>query len=193
MMRRLLIAALVANASAMAGCGGGGEPRELVVDMQFTALVDRDGDGLSHNDPTSAISLSDYFAENRPGTRAVMINAAAGWCDPCAREAGALPGFVAEYEDRGLVVLSAVFEDQNGDPCDEAFARLWAETFSLPNPVIIDTEFQTGIYFDAMTMPANMVIDAETREIVLIATGADVGVDPLREYREFLDAFLGQP
>lgn len=192
------ISILIATAAIIItgpGCGGGGDDSggEQAQDLQFTALVDNDGDGLSHNDMPVTINLSDYFAENQPGMRAILVNAAAGWCDPCAREAGALPDFVAEFQPQGVAVLSAVFQDQNGDPCDETFARLWAETFSLTNPVLIDTEFQTSIYFDAMTMPANMIIDAETREILFIATGADTGPDPLREYREFLEAFLAQP
>jgi len=188
-MRTLIL--MLTAAIASPGCGGSSDDGgEQVQDLELMALVDSDGDGLSHNDAITTVRLSDYFAENRPGTRVIMLNAAAGWCDPCAREAGAIPAFAAEYEPRGVVVLSALLQDQNGDPCDEAFVRLWAETFSLPIPVLIDMEFQTRIYFDAMTMPANMLIDAETHQILLNATGAATGADPLREYRDFLDSFL---
>ncbi|GAB4509359.1 MAG: hypothetical protein Tsb0020_25840 [Haliangiales bacterium] len=188
----LLLAAALALTSA--GCGGSdSDPGgETVQDLEFSALVDLDGDGASHNDALSTVRLSDYFAANRPGTRLIMLNAAAGWCDPCAREAGALPALAAEYENQGLVILTALFQDQNGDPCDEEFARLWAETFNLSIPMLIDSDFQTSIYFDAMTMPANLLIDAETQQIVLVATGADTGSDPLREYRDFIDSFLAQ-
>ena len=44
---------------------------------------------------------------------------------------------------------------------DEAFARLWAQTFSLPVPVLIDTQFQTGAYFQASVMPANLFVDRQ--------------------------------
>jgi len=190
-MRSFLI--VMALTIANPGCGGGGDTTgEPVPDLEFMALVDSDGDGLSFNDELTTIRLSDYFADNRPGTRVILLNAAAGWCDPCAREAGVLPEFVAEYEPRGVVILSAVLQDQNGDPCDEQFGRVWAETFSLPNPVLIDTELETEVFFDVMTMPANLLIDAETRQILVNATGAATGADPLREYREFLDSFLAQ-
>jgi hypothetical protein len=39
-------------------------------------------------------------------------------------------------------------------------------------------------------MPANMFVDAQTLEILTIATGADTGADPLKEYRELLDFYL---
>jgi thiol-disulfide isomerase/thioredoxin len=167
------------------GCGGDDPPpREMISDMEFPAFVD--GDTAA----TRMVKLSDYFAENRPGTRIIMINAAAGWCVPCMREAAALPALAAEYEPRGVAILTAVFQDQNGDPASAEFVRAWVENFDLTVPALIDTEFQTSVYFDANTMPANMFVDAETREILQIATGAETGEDPLREYRELLDYYL---
>ncbi len=75
---------------------------------------------------------------------------------------------------------------------DEAFARVWAQTFGLSFPVLIDTQFQTGAYFQASVMPANLFVDAETGEILLVATGAEPGADPLRAYRDFLDSHLAR-
>lgn len=187
------IAWCVWGAAVTAACGPGEEAPQVLVDMEFSAFVDVDGDGLSHNDSPSTISLGDYLAENRAGTTVIMLNAAAGWCDPCQREAAGLPELQASYASRGLVVLTAVFQDQHGDPADETFTRVWAETFALTFPVLIDTEFQTDTYFDDNVMPANMFVDAETSEILLVATGAEPGADPLREYREFLDAHFASP
>lgn len=189
MFRQSLSVAFVATVAlaslAAAGCGGGEPaPRETLVDLEFPAFVD--GDVTE----TRTVRLSDYFAENRPGTRIIMINAAAGWCVPCMREAGALAALAAEYEPRGVAILTAVFQDQNGDPADADFVRAWCSSFDLPVPVLIDTDFQTSMYFDAATMPANMFVDAETHEILQIATGAETGEDPLREYRELLDFYL---
>jgi hypothetical protein len=106
------------------------------------------------------------------------------------REAGALADFAATYEPRGVAILTAVFQDQNGDPAGADFVRLWAETFDLPVPVLIDTAFQTGRYFDAGAMPANLFVDAGTREILVVSTGADTGADPMQEYRDLLDHYL---
>jgi thiol-disulfide isomerase/thioredoxin len=188
-LRALLVACLTLGAT---GCGSDSNPSppRTLDDLEFQAFVDSDGDGLSSNNEPTTLHLSDYFAANRPGTRIIMINAAAGWCAPCMREASALPAFADEFESRGVVILTAVFQDQNARPADEAFARAWAETFMLPMPTLIDTEFQTSQFFDVNTMPANMFVDAETLEILEIATGAETGNDPMREYRELLDFYL---
>jgi thiol-disulfide isomerase/thioredoxin len=174
-------------AAGFSGCGAGNgtaEPQTLE-DMEFLGFVD-----IAVDDQPRTIRLSDYYAENRPGTRIIMLSAAAGWCAPCMREASAMPDFAATYEPRGVAILTAVFQDQNGDPAEVEFVRTWAETFALTVPVLIDTSFQTGTYFDAGTMPANMFVDAETLEILKIATGAGTGDDPMQEYRELLDYYV---
>lgn len=177
---------------AATGCGAGGDATEpeTLEDMELLGFIDDDADGRCCNQEPRAVRLSDYLAENRPGTRIIMINAAAGWCGPCMREAAALPGFAAAYEPRGVVVLSAVFQDQNGDPADSEFVKSWAETFEISTPMLIDSSFQTSKYFDVNTMPANMFVDAETAQILKIATGAETGDDPMREYRDLLDYYL---
>jgi len=131
-----------------------------------------------------------WLAENRPGTKVIMLNAAAGWCSPCKREAAALADFAADYQAAGVVVLTAIFQDQEGRPADEDFARTWAHTFGLGTPVLIDATFATGRWFDVGTMPANMFVDARTGEILEIATGAETDADPMKVYRDLLDHYL---
>ena len=182
----IIILAMLALGAAPIGCGGDGNAGlGTLEDLEFAAFVDGDTAGS----PTT-VRLSDYFSENLPGTRIVMVNAAAGWCVPCMREAEALPEFAAVYEPRGVAILVAVFQDQNGDPADQDFTKIWVDTFGLSVPTLIDSEFQTSTYFDANTMPANMFVDAETLDILAIAEGADAGSDPMREYRELLDHYL---
>jgi thiol-disulfide isomerase/thioredoxin len=189
---RVVVLAAVVGVGLGAGCVGTGDVGAPIIDLELAALIDTNGNGLSHDDAVTTTRLSDHLAARRPGTRVLMVNAAAGWCEPCQREAAALPAFEAEYGPRGVAILTAVFQDPAGAPCDEAFARLWAQTFSLPIPVLIDTQFQTGAYFQASVMPANLFVDAETGEILLIATGAEPGADPLRAYRDFLDSHLAR-
>ncbi|HET6479328.1 MAG TPA: hypothetical protein VFG35_04685, partial [Actinoplanes sp.] len=121
------VAPLLMLSVATPGCGGDEPPpsREMISDMEFLAFVDAD------TTAPRTIHLSDYFAENRPGTKIIMINAAAGWCVPCMREAAAMPDLAAEYEPRGVAILTAVFQDQNGDPADEEFVRAWCQSFGL--------------------------------------------------------------
>ena len=178
--------ALAVTAAVCVACGGDDEPEpEKVEDLEFSGFLD----GNTEDEPTT-VRLSDYFAENRPGTRVLMLNAAAGWCVPCMREAVAMPEFAAVYEPMGVAILVAVFQDQNGDPADSEFVKAWVDTFELTVSALIDTEFQTSAYFEVNTLPANMFVDAETREILTIARGAEPGDDPMQEYRELLDHYL---
>jgi thiol-disulfide isomerase/thioredoxin len=159
--------------------------------MQFLALVDADGDGRSFNDEPRPLRFSDFYARNRAGTKVIMVNAAAGWCAPCMTEAAKLGELAAAYGPRGVVVLTAVFQNADAAPADRAFATLWGQTFNLSIPILIDPAFATSRYFDRNTMPANMFVDAENAQILRVATGAEPGGDPLRPYRELLDHYLG--
>jgi thiol-disulfide isomerase/thioredoxin len=201
MVRHCVLLLVAFTALASAACGGGdsdgdgdgtqeddgGQAGETIDDMEFSAFLDGDTAG----EPV-AVRLSDYTAAERPGARVIMINAAAGWCAPCMREAEAMPEFAAEYEPRGVVILVAVFEDQNGDPADPAFVKEWVDTFELAVPVLIDTSFQLGKYVDVNVMPVNIFVDAATLEILEVAQGAETGDDPLQEYRELLDFYLSE-
>jgi thiol-disulfide isomerase/thioredoxin len=189
---RHLLAPLLAPVLAIGGaaCGGDGDggddaQPDVLADMAFPAFVDGDTAG----DPVE-VRLSDYFAAESPGTRVIMISAAAGWCAPCMREAEAMSEFAATYEPRGVAILTAVFQDQNGDPADREFVKTWVDTFGLAVPVLIDESFQLGAYVDVHVMPTNIFADAETGEILEIARGAATGDDPMQEYRELLDFYL---
>jgi len=192
-LRLLLVpvAALLAIGGPACGGGGGdsggddGAQPEVLEDLQFPAFVDGDTAG----DPVE-LRLSDYFAENSPDTRVIMISAAAGWCAPCMREAEAMSEFAATYEPRGVAVLTAIFQDQNGDPADREFVKTWVDTFGLAVPALIDESFQIGAYVDVNVMPTNIFADAATGEILEIARGAATGDDPMQEYRELLDFYL---
>ena len=184
--RLRVVVALAGAAVSVVGCGdAGSQPAAKVEDFQLLGFVDGDTDG----DPTT-VRLSDYFAENRPGTRIIMLNAAAGWCVPCMREAGAIPAFAALYEPRGVAILVAVFQDQNGAPAEPAFVKSWVDTFDLTVPALIDTAFQTSAYFAVNALPANLFVDAETQEILTLAQGAEPGNDPMQNYRALLDHYL---
>lgn len=185
----------VAALLAAAGCGGGGggdggddgQAEETLRDLEFPAFVEGDTSGTP-----VPVRLGDYFAETRPGTRILMLNAAAGWCAPCMREAEALSEFASTYEPRGVVVLSSVFQDQNGDPADEEFVRLWVDNFELSITALIDESFQLRDYIDVSVMPVNIFVDAETHAILETAHGAQTGDDPMQEYRELLDFYLAE-
>jgi thiol-disulfide isomerase/thioredoxin len=176
----------------LAACGGSStpEPVMIVEDIEARAFVDDNDNGMVSDDTPRTIKLSDYFAENRPGTKIIMLNAAAGWCGPCQSEASAMREFDAAYAPRGVAILTAVFQRADGTAADDEFARLWCENFTLSIPTIIDTDFVTRKYFDERTMPSNLFVDAETKEVLKVVVGMEDGPDPMRAYRELLDDYL---
>jgi len=175
-------------------CGGGiSAEMSTIEDTQFLAFVDDDGDGLSANNEPRLIRFSDYSAKKRPGTKVIMVNAAAGWCGPCMHEASKLSEFAAIYAPKGVAVLTAVFQKGNATAADVEFTKLWAQTFRLSIPTIVDSTFATGKYFDVNTLPANLFINAATAQVLTVATGAKPGNDPMKEYRDLLDHYLGEP
>jgi thiol-disulfide isomerase/thioredoxin len=185
---RTLFAALL-----LAGCSSNGPSSdETLEDASFLAFVDDNADGASFDDAPRELKFSDYFASNRSGTKLIMVNAAAGWCGPCMREAGGLSGFAAKYASRGVVVLTAVFQQDDGRAADAEFTRLWAETFQLSIPALVDSKFLTKKYFDVNTLPANMFVDANTGVILTKSTGVEPGDDPLAEYAAWIDHYVSE-
>ena len=188
-MRQLVPFALV----LCLGCAGN-DPKpadDVSTDAQFLALIDgSDAGSATDDDEPQLVRLSDYSAEKLPGTKLIMLVAAAGWCGPCQSEAAALSKFADDYADRGVVVLSAIIEDAQSRPASVEFARLWAREFELTVPLLIDSEFQTASFIDLNAMPCSVVIDAATMSIVETGIGADTGPDPLGKYRALLDHAL---
>jgi thiol-disulfide isomerase/thioredoxin len=181
--------AVLVGAVSLLGCGSnqGAAEQTMLEDASFLGFVDDNGDGRSFDDAPRNVHFSDFFAKNRPGTRIIMLNAAAGWCGPCMHEAAELTELSTAYSPKGLLIVTAVFQKDDATASDEAFTRLWAETFKLSVPTLVDSSFLTRKYFDVNTLPANMFIDAESTEIITVATGAKPGDDPLAEYRAWLN------
>lgn len=193
--KRAIALSWAAWALVQTGCGGGGEldAPTFAEDLEWLALVDGDDAGsIVHDEEPRGVRLSDYAASGRPGTKAVVLLAAAGWCAPCQAEASVLSSFVATYEPQGVSVLTAVIQDAQSNPADVEFGRLWAETFSLTIPTLIDSDFTTSRYFDIGAMPSAMLIDAQSLEILSVTIGADTGSDPLGKYRDLLDYHLSR-
>jgi hypothetical protein len=84
----------------------------------------------------------------------------------CQVEHRELPVRHAEYAPRGLVILSALFQDERADPADLSDLTAWVETFDVPFPMVLDPAYQLGAYASAETAPLNLVLDARTMRIV---------------------------
>jgi len=120
----------------------------------------------------SRVCLSDLRAT--PSARVLLVNSGAVWCVACRAEYGgsrdrpSLAERLAERSDRGLMVLGSLFETRDARPPDLADAALWARTFEVDFPFVVDGAYSLGT---SAIAPENRVVDLETMEVVLALQG----------------------
>ena len=102
----------------------------------------------------------------------LLLVTAAGWCTACREEQPALEDLYQTYKTQGLEVLVAVFEDNNYNAATPDFAGAWRDSYTLTFPVVADTEFKLGAYYDPSLTPMAMLVDIDTMVILNIQIGA---------------------
>jgi hypothetical protein len=124
----------------------------------------------SFRDPAAKadVHLADLYKGDK---KILMINASAGWCMACKQEAIELKALYDKYSGKGLEIWFTLFEDYNGEPADEAFWKSWTGTTSPNYPVLLDTEYQLGAYYNKDETPLNLMIRLDTMTIVFLHTG----------------------
>lgn len=148
-------------------------PEDTIENLSWVGFVDDDGDGNPFNQEPRIFYLAEYYAENDPDAKVIMVNAAAGWCGPCQQEAYSSGDLMATYYPKGARFVSAVFEDSSGNPATRDFVKTWGQTFQAKWPLMVDATFLLGKYFDQNAMPMNMFVDARTMKILTIYSGYD--------------------
>ncbi|MBX2798567.1 MAG: TlpA family protein disulfide reductase [Myxococcales bacterium] len=68
----------------------------------------------------------------------VLLTTGAFWCRPCLDLAERLESLYREYQDRGLFVVTLMYEDYGGLPPDLEDLQQWADRFDLTTPVLAD-------------------------------------------------------
>lgn len=127
--------------------------------------------------PTAAggtFSFGDVYRDD--DVRLVLVSTAAGWCTACREEQPALVELFDEYEDDGLLVVVAIFEDDFSSPVTPEYASGWTRQYGLDFPVLVDARNQFGAFYDSDLAPMNLFIDGETMEIIQLGIGFDEGV-----------------
>lgn len=155
------------------GCSGGdypegpygSEPGDRVADVCFQGFRSPDTATI-REDELEDVSLSRYYDPAGERYELVLLNTAALWCLACRVEHETLPARAAEFEERGLVVVSALFQDEAGAPADFDDLRVWIRTFEPNFPMALDPDYQLGRYASADTAPLNLLIDARNLEII---------------------------
>ncbi len=123
----------------------------------------------------ATVKLSSLY---KSGKKVLVISSAAEWCGACKQEAWALKSFYTEYAPQGLEIWYLLFEDKNSKPVDVASWQRWMNQINPNYPTLMDSDFQTGLYFQAAATPMNMVVDLSTMKITFLVTGYDeVGME----------------
>ncbi len=116
----------------------------------------------------------------------LFVTSGAGWCSACKQEAVELKADYDEFGPQGLEIWSTLFQDFVGDPADEGFWNVWKGQLTPNYPLLLDTDFVLGAYFNPDSAPMNMLIRLDTMEIVFLQTGFDP-VAVKAEIKKFLE------
>jgi hypothetical protein len=96
----------------------------------------------------------------------LLVNTAALWCAACKSEHKTLGQHWADLAPRGLGLVSALFQDNAGGPATVDDLKQWVEAFDVKFPMVLDPDYQLGIYASADTAPLNLLIDARSMQIM---------------------------
>ncbi|HWV38048.1 MAG TPA: TlpA disulfide reductase family protein [Vulgatibacter sp.] len=121
----------------------------------------------------SEFSLDDAIFKDETN-RVMVLVTAANWCAACKEEAKFLADLHAKYASKGLVIVSAIFENRADEPATLADVEWWRKTYKTPYHVVLDADpFQLGAYYEKAASPMNMVVDVDTMRITKIIQGSD--------------------
>lgn len=135
------------------------------------------------------ISFADYYnPAGGKGIELVLVNTSAVWCSACRTEHEGLPARNQEFYDRGLRIVSTLFQDAKRNPATIADLKIWVETFDSDYAMALDPSYQLGEFARAETAPLNLVINARTMKIEKKLLGDQAAV-----LWPFIDASLPEP
>jgi hypothetical protein len=112
------------------------------------------------------LSLGSFHDDTGKNYELLLVNTAALWCAACKNEHKTLGQHYAEFAPRGLGLVSALFQDNAGEPATVDDLKLWVETFDVKFPMVLDPDYQLGLYGSAEQAPLNLLIDARTMTIL---------------------------
>jgi hypothetical protein len=121
------------------------------------------------------VRLSDFYDPDSARVELIVINASAVWCPACRTEMATIDarGLADAYRRRGVVLLGTLFEDARGRPATPRDLALWGNelSFRVTFPLVLDPALSLGPYFAQSVTPLNLVVDANTMEILEVFMG----------------------
>jgi peroxiredoxin len=102
------------------------------------------------------VSLHDFAG------KVILLDLSAAWCGPCRAEAKDAGPLYKNLKEKGLIVLTVLVENADGNPPTIADLREWAGVFELEFPVLGDPQGKAwGLYNEDDSVPLNMIIDRD--------------------------------
>jgi hypothetical protein len=117
------------------------------------------------------LSLGAFYDPTGKDYELLLVNTAAIWCAACKNEHKTLGQHYAALAPRGLALVSALFQDEAGAPATLDDLELWVEAFDVKFPVLLDPDYQLGIYATADQAPLNLLVDARSMTIIQKVVG----------------------
>jgi len=140
----------------------GAELGDTIEDFSFRGLQNPEV-----NEDWKELRFSDYYdPQGEKGLTLLLLNTAAVWCQPCVIEHSDLPSRAEQYKDEGLAVFSALFQDADAEPADEATLLTWTRTFGTNFAMALDPSYQMGRFGPAASPPLNLVVDPRDMKIL---------------------------
>lgn len=158
--------------SGAAACGDPGAPYGTSLDSNFSPFTLNTCDGTPY----------EFYGEDEGFCDATftIVTMAAGWCGPCRLEAEQMKErLVDAFADQGVRVIVAVIQNNDYEVPDAAFCQSWATQYDLTNPVLLDPDQETQIYFPAGALPATLIVDSRG-VIVHREYGVSTGLETTR-------------
>jgi hypothetical protein len=140
----------------------GGEPGDMVQNFCFQGFRNPEQDSSG---ALEEVAFADFYDPEGERYELLLVNSAAIWCQACQVEHQTLPAEYGELGPKGLGLLSALFQDAERDPADRDDLDVWIRTFEPNFPMVLDPDYQLGVYASAETAPLNLVVDARTMRI----------------------------
>jgi hypothetical protein len=145
----------------------GSEVGSVLRNLCFQGWAAPDPDPEHPAAPLEPIALADFYdPDGSRGIDVLLVNTAAFWCSACRIEHRTLPDHARELGPRGLVILSALFQDQERNPANVEDLSRWTQTYSTNFPMVLDPSYSFGAHASAETAPLNLVIDARTMTLI---------------------------
>ena len=81
----------------------------------------------------------------------IVIAVGAGWCGPCRSLAAGVQAIQDEYRDAGVQFIEVLYQDNDGNPPDQAFLAQWAEDYGYVDVPVLGADsyiLEDGYDFD---------------------------------------------